>query len=713
MAEKKKKKTPAPKANPKKGFPAANEEELVAPEEMQAPAEKPDEIEEGPEAPEGGKPKAPKEDGPDDGEENPEEDAAEKTEEEADLEKEAEITELNNEIDTNFTLAWDAERPWMDAAKEDIEFKAGNQWSEEDRQALKAQRRPCLTFNKIKATVKLLTGHQIQNSARLQVVPEGGEDQKFSDVADKLLNHIDEQAKLEFNFSYLFAGGQTTGRGHIELEIDFDKDPIFGRLKSHYHGRPGTIVMDPRGSDYNLNEDREFGFKLVKRSKGELKGLYPKKSKEIDEEITMDTENPSLTADKEGDANNYGDDKRSTTIGINKVSDVATDPEIMQFHVKEYWRYKRVPKFYAYFVVDGGMPEFDTAEERDAEIEKRKAEYLAGGGLEQQWAVVSRERTRKEMHVAIRCGGVILEDGLSPLEPHYTGYPWVQFIADWTPEAEKLEDAIQGIVRCAKDAQREKNKARSQFLHIINTAANSGWIVDHDALDDHKIEELKTFGSTPGIVIKKKANSTVQRIDPTPAPVAQSVREKAADDSFKEVTGINADLLAVDESSNPSGKAIALRIRQAITILEPDFMNLRYTKKLIGTTIMQMVPMLFDLPKIKKVLGEQFLKDNEIDDTFLKTFLITIEDLRYNVRIAEQGDTKTMREETFEDLMQMLSHGTPIPFEVLAEFMSLPNKAEVIKKVGAYQQQQAALQMAAAGPKGGGAPGGPGAPPVA
>lgn len=632
--------------------------------------------------------------------------------------KEAKESEqdLKDEIDSNFKLAYNSAREWIEAAKEDVEFKTGTQWTAEEKAILSSQGRPAMTFNKIKAIVELLQGHFIQNSNRIQVAPEGGEDQKFSAVSDRIMDHLDEQSSLDFNLGYQFAGGETTGRTFMELLLNYEKDPIFGELKSIYHGKPGVIFPDPRGSSYDLNEDREFVFKVVKKTKSWLKKNYQNKTEEIDA-ITTDSENPNIdTLGVEGDQNNYGVDKGRSQTGINRsaFSDADTKLSLRQWHVKEYWRNKYVDKWFVYFVDKGDMPKFDSEAEANAEIQKRKAAYLAEGGDEAMWRPVIRKRKRNEMWVAIRCGGAILADGKSPFEPHYSGFPFFQFIAKWTPEAEKDVDIMQGIVRSLKDPQREKNKARSQFLHIINTAANSGWIIDEDALSPEQKTQLKTFGSTPGIIIQKKQGREVNRIEPVAAPMAQSIREKAADDDFKEVSGVNADLLAVDESSNPSGRAIALRIRQAITILEPDFRNFRYTKKLLGTAIMKMVPTLFDESKLKKVLGSEFMKTNgiwdpeknEADNVYLKSFLIQIEDLKYNVRIAEQGDTKTLREETFENLLSMLEKGVQLPFEVLAEFMNIPNKQELLKKVTAFQQQQAANAMAAAQAKknGAGAP---------
>lgn len=610
--------------------------------------------------------------------------------------------DLNEEIDDNFKLAYDADQEWIKEAEEDIEFRAGKQWSEEDRSALAMQRRPCLTFNKIKPIVQLITGHYLQNSARIQVKPEGGEDEKFSAVSDRLLDYIDEQAQLEFNLGYQFAGTQTTGKTYLELLLDYDKDPIFGELRSIYHGRPGTIFPDPRGTAYDLNEDRQFCFKLIQKSKSQLKDLYPDKAKQIDE-IASDSENPNYaTPGKEGDRNNYGADKTRSSVGLNTSGSAENyGPDQRQYWVKEYWRFTTTEKWCCYFVDKGDIQKYDSEEEANATAEQRKQQYLAEGGDPAAWTVVIKKRRIKSMKVAVRCGGVLLVDGPSPMEPYYSGFPFFRSVAGWSPESNNAKDSVQGIVRCLKDPQREKNKSRSQFLHIINTAANSGWKMDKGAMDQQEKANLQKFGSTPGIIVEVNDGKNCERIDPVPAPIAQQVREKAASDDFKEVSGVNSDLLAVDQSNNPSGKAIALRIRQAITILEPDFRNFRYTKKILGNCIMKIVPSLFDVPKIEKVLGQQFMKENGVDRTFLQAYLIMISDSKYNVRISEQGDTKTLREETLEDLMQMIQHGTQIPFEVLADFMNMPNKQEVVNKVKEYQAQQMQQMalLAAAGQK--------------
>ena len=609
---------------------------------------------------------------------------------------------LNLEMDRYFKIAYRNKGDWDEEAHEDIQISLGNQWSTEDRATLEEEGRPVLTFNKINPMINLIVGHLIQNNNRIQVSPEGGEDEKFSRTMDRIIDHIDKQTMLEWRNAFLFAGGQRAGRAWSEFFLDWDDDPIFGSLKNAYQGC-FKIYMDPNGNEYDLS-DCQYGFKIVKMSRGRLKQLYPKKAKMIDG-LSEDLQNPiRLRMVVEGDADNYGQSSQSRGIGLK----TSQEPEGLQeetgdqrqLHVLEYWRKKYVQKWFVYSSHSGSMNRYDTKDKAETAAAEAMKAAQAEGAENPKVIVVDRMVT--EMHVAIKAGGEVLEDGKSPFEPYYHGFEWFQFISQFAPEADEDEKLkVQGMVRALKDPQREVNKARSSFLHILGTVANSGWIGDDDALTPAQKEELRDFGSKPGITIWKKKGSSLERISPVAPDLANQVREKASTDDFKECSGINADLLSIDSKASPSGKAIALRIRQAITILEPSFANFRYTKRLMGEFLFKIVPMLYDVTRIKKILGAKFLEANQITDTELKSYLIMIQDGKYNVQISEQGTSMTLREETFESLMTMLEKGMQLPPDVIFEFMNIPNKAELLNKVQAYQQQQeqAQLAMAQAGVK--------------
>ena len=623
--------------------------------------------------------------------------------------------DISSEIDTNIRIAINDKKQWQNTAKEDIEFCLGRQWTDEEKMTLNEQRRPCMTFNKIKPIIQLVAGHLIQRHERIQVSPEGGEDALFSEVMDKALDHVDKCANLQWKLGYIFAGAERAGRSWIEFYMDYDEDPIFGKLKSNYLG-PFAVYMDPASREYDLS-DAQFGFKILKLSKGKLKQMYPDKIDDIDELLTDDTLAEvvgGVVGGVEGDADNYGNDKGKSTPGLSETMP-GDEPsgDLKQFTVVEYWKREYVEKYFCYFTDDGSTKEYDTEEEAKAEVAARSETAKANAARRtmqmgkipipgEQFTLdhVIRKRRVSRMKFAVKAGELILTDGLvdSPFEPHYHGFPFFQYIAEWYPEADDEELRVQSLVRSLKDPQREVNKARSQFLHILNTSANSGWIGDDDALSENKWAELQQFGSTPGIVIRKKKGADLQRIHPVEPSLAQGTREKAATDDFKEVSGINADLLAVDTSNAPSGKAISLRIQQAITILQPSFQNFRFTKRLIGEFIFRIVPMMFDEVKLEKIVGQQFMAAGKLTRASLAVFLTQIEDGKYDVSIDESGKPDTLREETLENMMSLIQAGMPMPPDVIMEFMSIPNKQELIARVKEYQarQQQAAIAMEAA-----------------
>lgn len=656
------------------------------------------------------------------------------------------LDKLMTELENNLKRAIGVKAKWRTAAKEDIEMALGNQWTEDEKQVLAEQKRPALTFNKLMPLIQLVTGHMIQNNARIQAKPEGGEDQVFSEVMDKILDHIDKVSHMKFQLAYLFSSGERAGRSWLGFEQDFDEDPIFGQLEIPLLG-PFKVYMDPNGERRYDLKDCEFGFKIVKMSRGRLKQLFPKKKKEI-EDLTEDAIGGWITDQNvavEGDQNNYGEAANSSQVGINEVDAPALENgDFVMITTVEYWKRRKVDKFFVYFADDGSFYDFDTKEEAEAEADKRKQRKIAELQAKQQEAAlqtaallqippgayaagepaqvpedavkidyVVRERRVDRMYLAVLAGNEFMTDGLvlSPFEPLYHGFPFFQYISKWAPEAEDEVLRVQGLIRALKDPQREINKSRSQFLHILNTSANSGWKGDRDALTDDEWQELKAFGSAPGIIIKKKPNSSLERISPVDPSLAQQVREKASTDDLKSISGINADLLSIDTSAQPSGKAIALRMRQAITILQPQFENFRYTKWLIGHFLFRIIPTMFDAIKVEKILGTKFMETNQLTRGQLRAYMTMVEDGRYNLEISEAGNVDTLRQETFEDLMSLAEKGYPIPPDVIIEFMNIPNKEETIKKIQGYADKQQQLEALKNLPSGSGpAGGGTGAP---
>lgn len=587
---------------------------------------------------------------------------------------------------------------WEIEAKDDYAFGLGDQWLTADRQALHEQMRPCLTFNRIKPIIGVVSGYQRENSARIKVNPEGGEDKIFSEVMDKVLTFIDKVSHLSYRLGYLFDDGLYCGKGWIESSITYDKDPIKGEL-NFKQLTPYQVKVDPDCMDYDINDSAQYCFKVVRLTKDKLKFLYPKKKKLIDG-FVKDNDDSVINGSGmfvEGDKDDYSNRPNKTTV-VKYQAETLDEEDFekdQKFTVKEYWRLKTVTKYFVVEKETGEPQKFDTKEEAEAYA---ITQTMDGGEV---MKVIDRESN--EMWVAALCCGFILQDEKSPFEPFYSGFPFFRYMAEWTPNADSELLRVQGFVRQLKDPQREKNKSKSQNLHILNTQANSGWIADDDALTPEGFKDLEEMGSKPGLVIKKRAGKEVREIMPKGPNVGHLQREQQADEEFKQISGINPDLMGLQEGTE-SGRAIALRVKQAIISLVRLFSNFRYTKECLGKFILQMLPLLFDSKKMMKILGPQYLQANKLDEGSLMAMLTIIKDNKYDVLITESDHNSTLRYETFNQLVELTKAGIPIPPDLIIDYMDLSNSTEVKKKIVEEQQRQMLMQTMGQAMKSGGAP---------
>jgi hypothetical protein len=314
----------------------------------------------------------------------------------------------------------------------------------------------------------------------------------------------------------------------------------------------------------------------------------------MDNDDEVENGSGALEGDSVSVDDDYGNDNHKRDY--QKASDPVDEGGLEKddkFTVKEYWRIKRVTKYYVINKNDGEPEKFDDKESAEAFIASQSFGKVI-------------DRKVNEMWVAAYSCGFILQDEVSPFEPFYAGYPFFRFLADWAPNADSEISRVQGVTRSLKDPQREKNKSKSQTLHILNTQANSGWVGDDNALSAKGKLKLEQMGSKPGITVWKKPGTELREILPKGPNQGHLMREEKADEEFKQISGINPDLMGLQEGT-ASGRAISMRIKQAIMSLVRLFYNYRYSKEIIGKFILEMMPMLFDTKKMIRMLGPDYM----------------------------------------------------------------------------------------------------------
>lgn len=223
-----------------------------------------------------------------------------------------------------------------------------------------------------------------------------------------------------------------------------------------------------------------------------------------------------------------------------------------------------------------------------------------------------------------------------------------------------------------------------------------------------------------------------------PTPLSQGHAQATAEHTqdMKEASGINTDLLAMNEQ-NASGRAIHLRQKQGLVMVQKLFDNLSRTKRAIGRFILSIFPEIYDIDKAIKVVGESFIAKNftepvmqdavdpvtgqpiinpetgepeqapQIDPNtgelmtqvnekkVADTFNMILNDSQlgiYEVAVAESPTNETIRLANSMILTEMQQSGIPVPPDLIVENSPLPveQKQKFLKAMQMAQQVQTA-----------------------
>ena len=621
--------------------------------------------------------------------------------------------------------------------KEDFQFELGKQWEEDDVDALKKAGVKALTINKIKPIIKLFTGIERQSKSDYKAFPEGAEDSITAEIATKLMKNVVKNSSLEIKLSEILKNGAIGGMCFIEPYIDYSFDMINGDMKFNKIS-PLDIYIDPHFKEYDLS-DSKFIIKVTSDlSKDDLLTLFPDQEKKINE---IGNGKIDLDKMKEGVVMRDTDDYPALTNNEAFDGGLESGKKDPTYDLIDYYYKENAKRYFCVLAERGIIEEFETLDEA------KEFNGQFGGQI-----------IERNVPVIMLCqvvGLTQLYQGVSWSYPKYRTFPIIPFFAELiTEDLNDLSITIQGVVRGLKDLNLEYNKRRTQELRHLNSSANSGFEIEENQLTAEEESKLKNFGSSAGIVIKRRQNSPpIGRI--TPMPLSQGHAQLAAENAqdLKEASGVNPDLLA-NSSQSQSGRAILLKQRQGLAMIQEMLDNFSVTKKIAGKFILSQLPDIYTLESAKRVLGDAFIYDNfnvpvsiildrglaklengaeneitelekdvmlqypdqqqgfpvldesgamvtavdtDTADQVIMNVLNNKELAKYDIAIGEGPYQDTIRMANFMDLKELAQQGVPIPPESLIELSMIPDsdKKKIMSQLQA--QQQAMMQQQAQG----------------
>lgn len=586
----------------------------------------------------------------------------------------------------------------------DFEYEAGKQWNGDDVATLAKAGVKALTINKLRPIIKLMSGIERQSKSDFVAFPEGDEDGLIADICTGLLKNIVKQSKAERKLSTCFKRGIIGGMDFIEPYIDYTYDMVNGELFLR-NLNPMRVFFDPDCEEYDLSDGR-FLIKFSPNvSRDKLYEMFPTKKSKI-ESLSSGRINVSELGveDKHTQYRDYP--------SLDKASNDGDDSEREYgFDLIDY-QYKKMVK--KYFIIDktlGVVQEVDSKELGQEYIQLHPEAQLI-------------EKSVPELRCAYLVGNEIIEDEVLWTYPKWKGWSIIPFFADWlTISLDDQSLQVQGIVRNLKDLQEEYNKRRTQELRHLNSSVNSGMLVPKGSLSQQELAKAKEYGSAPAIVIEYDATvGKPEKIFPTPLSTghAQLATENAQD--LKEASGVNPDLLANSDTSQ-SGRAILLKQKQGLVMVQEYLDNYSETKRLLGRFLLTQLSEVFTIETAIRVLGDDFINKydefkkptidpmtgqpqidpmgklvteidkNMVNEIFNGVLNNSSDISKYDVTIGEGAYSETVKQSNYLTLMDMIKQGIAVPPDVLVQ-ESMLNQSSKQKIMASIEQQQAIIASA-------------------
>jgi len=660
---------------------------------------------------------------------------------------------LDNEKSlSDFKKAYQAKSKLIERQEEDFLFALGKQWTEKDISDYESRRIKPVTDNRIQPNLFLLTGLERQNRSEFKAYPEGQEDSLKAEVASYLFKHAVKTSDFLYKTSEQFKDGTTCGESHLELYLDNTDDLLNG--KPVWRKADGnTIFPEPGFREYDFSDAR-YVYKLTRDlSIDDLIALYP------DKQSLIEKSNPghfNYDGDASGKHVQPRDYPKENRNGQDELKEDTCD-------LLERFYKKFVTKHYIGDKMRGTIVESkdkETAQgfiqsyqdEIQANAQQYQQDQVAHQQAVQQWQMAGQPQGQMpiapiappehdperfihftrwvpEIWVYAHTAGIEepLADEVAWFYPEWKKYPFIPYYARFSTAPIKGDDAhllVQGIVCGVKNAQEIHNKTKTLELLHLNSSTNSGWLSEEDVwVNPEKVED---FGATPGVNLEYKKDRPIPtRIFPQPLSTAHEQISQGAAESIKAQLGINSDLIAAEQGDSQSGRAIALRQKQGLLMVQELFDNLSRSRTIAGKFLLSQMGKMYDTDTAKKVLGEAFIQENfsapqtqvnpatgqqipmmspngqpimAVDEQALDQLLTEIlsgEIGTYDVSVGESVSSETMKMANMADLKDFATaFPGMIPPDLLIEESMLPQSTKT-KVVNSIRQAQA---MAAAMP---------------
>ncbi len=520
---------------------------------------------------------------------------------------------------------------WWVQANLDQRYEAGDQslWTQYYN-AWQIRPGKQFTFNIIRPQVSTLEGYQRAHRKNTIYTPLENGTQEGADAFSDISIWHNQQENVAETLSTAFRQSLITGLSLVEQYLDFRTDPINGDIK-YYACAYNQILMDPFWKDPTLADCRG----IVKRTyvtQMEAVTYLPDHAKDI--------------------MNMSGFMPAEFTFQYMPENYQYTNKNLITYDEFYYPAVRRQK-----MLVDTATGE--TKEWRNKDNDALRAFLQHYRDIE----VVNQDIPTVRMTIVIQ--GRICWDDAQPNGCDF--WPFTPVYAFLNPELEDTTLRWAGIVRSLRDSQFLFNHRKVLELQLNESVANSGWLVEEDAV----VNPDDLYKPYPGQVIYAKKGKLpnvtkipASPIDPTYMQASRELLEltNRISNISETAMGQNTDAL--------SGFHEQMKTATNLVANQRLFDQLDTAQKILGRKFISMVQNNWTPGKIRQIIKRE-VPQEFYDKTFGK----------YDAQVELSYDTVTQKQLQFSQLFQLHQLGLPIPASTLVNAASVQNKSDLIKQM--------------------------------
>lgn len=465
-------------------------------------------------------------------------------------------------------------------------YEVGRQWSAEELDWNNAHRKHSITINRILPAVLQLAGHEIQNPRDITVHATKTSTATRARLLSALVKHILDDSNAQRHKSGVFHDGLTTGRGFLQVSLDYDRDPK-GDLRLCQRD-PFSVLPDPNRTAYDQNDPFGGCRYIITQDwipHDLIECRYPKKKEELGAASYHRGEDAGLLGRFAGLMNYmFGGRQQAWDVRPSyRSTDAGSEHEAQArwedaYCVRTYWwktwesgcYIQRLdqPDWYVTLYKKGDI---GYAKDRLKETRKKNIRIIESTNDKDPVVV-------PVLHWAVMVGNVLLDYQEDPFNG-VMQFPVIPFNPYFHHGYEF------GLVDNLIGPQQVVNSSWSRFLDLLKTISNSGWRVGKAT--DQMLRWLDLHGSEDGLVLdESKFGNKVERLTPEFANMQLAEITDRSTQHISEIANVRLEEQNWDKKEL-SGRAIALKQESTMTGSAVLFKNYDWTMEILGRFLVE------------------------------------------------------------------------------------------------------------------------------